>query len=213
MEKRVGIPYTFDTLPAIIKSYLSERGFENEADCQALIMPDATLVLSILWVMEDLSTGAEVAFRSARARQASQTTDDAPDLIVQAWEAEDIQSNKIECEVNLDTAQPFNGGCYVKQLRRREVYQKHDANSVLTPLLRGPIEKKPHRVPVHCSRCREVQKMELNPQYERSTGHFVVRGLVCNKCGTGRPSFVPIDRSLAYTTTSNMYSRGKRKRT
>jgi len=57
MEKKGGIPHTFDTLPEVIKTYLSERGFKNEADAQALIAPGATLVLSILWVMKDLSTG------------------------------------------------------------------------------------------------------------------------------------------------------------
>lgn len=99
MEKKGGIPHNFDTLPEVIKTYLSERGFKNEADAQALIAPGATLVLSILWVMKDLSTGAEVASRSARA---SQIANDAPDPIVLAWEAEEKQSERIECEVSSD---------------------------------------------------------------------------------------------------------------
>lgn len=49
----------------MIETYLSERGFKNEADGQALIAPGATLALSILLVMKDLSTRAEVASGSA----------------------------------------------------------------------------------------------------------------------------------------------------
>ncbi len=99
MEKKGGIPHNFDTLPDVIKTYLSERGFKNEADAQALIAPGATLVLSILWVMKDLSTGAEVASRPARARQASQIANDAPDPIVLAWEAEEKRSELRCCSI------------------------------------------------------------------------------------------------------------------
>lgn len=211
MEKKGGIPHNFDTLPEVIKTYLSERGFKNEGDSQALIAPGATLVLSILWVMKDLSTGAEMASRSARARQASQIANDALDPIVLAWEAEENQSEHIVCEVSLEAAQLSDEGNYVRQLRRPEVYQKYDSSSLLAPLMRGPIDKEPHKVPVHCSQCRKVRKLELNPQYERSTGYFVVRKFLCNKCETGQPSFVPIDDSLAYTKTAYLYNRNIRK--
>lgn len=133
MEKKGGIPHNVDTLPEVIKTYLSERGFKNEADVQALIAPSATLELSILWVMKDLSTGSEVASRSARA---SQITNDALDPIVLAWEAEENQSKHIECEVSLDAAQSSDGGSYVRQLRKPEVYQKYHSNSFLAPLMR-----------------------------------------------------------------------------
>ena len=155
MEKRGGIPHNFDTLPEVIKTYLSERGFKNEADGQALIAPGATFVLSILWVMKDLSTGAEVASRSARARQASQIND-ALDPIVLAWEAEENQSEHIECEVSLDAAQLSDEGNYVRQLCRPEVYQKYDFSSLMAPLMRGPIDKEPQKVLVHCSQCRKA---------------------------------------------------------
>ena len=148
-----------------------------------------------------------------QGKQASQITNDAPDPIVLAWEAEENQSEHIECEVNSDTTQSSDEGNYVRQLRRPEVYQKYDSSSLLAPLMRGPIDKEPHKVPVHCSQCRKVRKIELSPQYERSTGHFVVRKFLCNKCETGQPSFVPIDDSLAYTRTAYLYNRNIRKAT
>ena len=163
--------------------------------------------------MKDLSTGAEVTSRSARARQASQIANDALDPIVLAWEAEENQSEHIECEVSLDAAQSSDEGNYVKQLRRPEVYQKYDSSSLLAPLMRGPIDKEPQKVLVHCSQCRKVRKLEVNPQYERSTGYFVVRKFLCNRCETGQPSFVPIDDSLAYTKTAYLYNRNIRKAT
>jgi len=211
MEKKGGIPHNFDTLPEVIKTHFSERGFKNEADAQALIAPGATLVLSILWVMKDLSTGAEVASRSARARQASQIANDAPDTIVLAWEAEEKQSEHIECEVSSDAVRSSDDGNYFRQLRRVEVYQYSDSISSLAPLMRGPIGKEPHKVPIHCSRCRKVRNIELSPRYERSTGHFAVRRFICNRCKTC--SFVPIDDSLAYTRTAYLYNRYKRKAT
>jgi len=114
IERKGGIPHNFNTLPEVIKTYLWERGFKNEANAQALIAPGATLVLLILWVIKDLSTGAEVASRPARARQASQIANDAPDPIVLAWEAEEKQSEHIECEVSSDAVRASDDGNYVE---------------------------------------------------------------------------------------------------
>ena len=163
--------------------------------------------------MEDLSKAVEVASRPARARQASQIVFDAPDPIVLAWETEENQSKHIECEVNSDTNQPSDEGNYVRQLRIPEVYQKYDSSSLLAPLMRGPIDREPHKVTVHCSQCRKVRKLELNPQYERSIGHLVLGNFVCNKCEPGQRFFVPIDDSLAYTRTAYLYNRHIRKAT
>jgi len=92
IEKRGGTPHNYETLPEVIKMYLSKRGFSEKAEVEGLIAPGATLILFILLILQNLGQAAALALKAARAARASQATQSADlafDPIILAWEDEE----------------------------------------------------------------------------------------------------------------------------
>lgn len=73
------------------------------------------------------------------------------------------------------TGHALNDDGHIKQYRLQETYENYRSSSVLAPLMRGPLGTDSKIVELICSQCRTVRKKELNPQYERTTGRFILK--------------------------------------
>lgn len=104
----------------------------------------------------------------------------------------------------------LNDDQYAKQYRLQETYENYDSSSVLAPLMRGSPGTYPKIVDLICSQCRTVRKKELNHQYERTTGRFILRKYRSNKCDTDRRTFVPVNPLMRYTSSTNLNNRRRR---
>lgn len=73
--------------------------------------------------------------------------------------------------------------------------------------MRGPLGTDSKIVELICSQCRTVRKKELNLQYERTTGRFILRKYRCNKCDTDRHTSVRFNPLMRYTSSTTLNNR------
>ena len=104
----------------------------------------------------------------------------------------------------------LNEDKYIKQYRRREIYENSVSSSVLTPLICKPFHTDLKIVDVICSQCRTVRTTKLHYQYERTMGRFIVSYYLCNKCDTNKHTFVPVDPHMCYPSAKDLYNRWRR---